>query len=58
MAGSDGPLGTVAGVQFVAVFQPPVAGLEFQVALPALKSRMNDEIKMKKMASLVFIALP
>jgi len=46
------------GVQFVAVFQSPVAGLEFQVALPALESRMNEEIKMKKMASLVFIALP
>jgi len=35
---SDGPFGTVAGVQFVAVFQSPVAGLEFQVALPASAS--------------------
>jgi hypothetical protein len=28
------PLGTVAGVQFVAVFQSPLPGLRFQVALP------------------------
>jgi hypothetical protein len=32
---SLGPLGTVAGVQFAAVFQRPLAGLAFQVALPA-----------------------
>ena len=29
------PLGTVAGVQFAAVFQSPLVGLRFQVALPA-----------------------
>ena len=36
VAVSDGSLGTVLGVQFVAVFQSPVVGLRFQVALPAL----------------------
>ena len=35
VAMSAGPLGTVAGVQFVAVFQSPLVGLRFQVALPA-----------------------
>jgi hypothetical protein len=34
VATSDGPLGTVAGVQFVAVFQTPVAGFRSHVALP------------------------
>lgn len=28
------PLGTVIGIQLVAVFQCPVGGLRFQVALP------------------------
>src|SRR5437660_477282 len=32
---SAGPLGTVSGVQFVAVFQSPLVGLRFHVALPA-----------------------
>jgi hypothetical protein len=32
---SDGPLGTVTGVQLVAVFQSPVAGLGLHVALAA-----------------------
>jgi hypothetical protein len=35
VAMSSGPLGTVAGVQLAAVFQSPLAGLRFQVALPA-----------------------
>ena len=35
VAVSNGPLGMVGGVQFAAWFQPPVAGLVFQVALPA-----------------------
>src|SRR5207249_993977 len=35
LAVSDGPLGTVAGVQLAAVFQSPLVGLEVQVALPA-----------------------
>ena len=35
VAVSRGELGTVDGVQFVAVFQSPVAGLVPQVALPA-----------------------
>ena len=34
LAVSVGPLGTVIGVQFAAVFQSPVVGLRFQVALP------------------------
>ena len=35
VAVSLGPLGMVAGVQLVAVFQSPLVGLRFQVALPA-----------------------
>jgi hypothetical protein len=35
VATSVGALGTVAGVQFAAVFQSPLVGLVFQVALPA-----------------------
>ena len=35
VAVSFDPLGTVAGVQLAAVFQSPLAGLRFQVALPA-----------------------
>jgi hypothetical protein len=42
---SAAPLGTVAGVQFAAVFQSPVAGARFQVALPEcalwIKLKMN-----------------
>src|SRR4051794_31497318 len=36
VAVSANPLGMVVGVQFVAVFQMPVAGLDSQVASPAL----------------------
>ena len=32
---SERPFGTVAGVQLVAVFQSPLGGVRFQVALPA-----------------------
>ena len=35
VAVSDDPLGTVAGVQFVAVFQSPEPGLKSHVASPA-----------------------
>jgi len=35
VAVSDDPSGTVAGVQFVLVFQSPERGLRFHVALPA-----------------------
>ncbi len=35
VAVSDEPLGTVAGVQLLAVSHSPVAGLVFQVAVPA-----------------------
>ena len=35
VAMSPGPFGTVAGVQLAAVFQSPLVGLRFQVALPA-----------------------
>ena len=37
VATSDRPFGTVAGVQFAAVFQSPLVGLKFQVALSATK---------------------
>src|SRR5690242_12849424 len=35
VAVSAGPLGMVLGVQLAAVFQSPLVGLRFQVALPA-----------------------
>ena len=35
VATSAGSLGTVSGVQFTAVFQSPLVGVSFQVALPA-----------------------
>src|SRR5690349_16417851 len=35
VATSAGPSGTVAGVQFAAVFQSPLVGFKFQAALPA-----------------------
>jgi len=35
VAVSDDPFGTVDGVQFAAVFQSPLMGLRFHVALPA-----------------------
>jgi len=35
VAVSEGPFGIVCGIQFVAVFQSPDAGLAFHVALPA-----------------------
>jgi hypothetical protein len=35
VAMSFGPFGTVAGVQFAAVFQSPLTGFALQVALPA-----------------------
>jgi hypothetical protein len=35
---SAGPLGIVAGVQLATVFQSPLVGLRFQVALPASAS--------------------
>ena len=34
VATSDGPFGTVRGVQLLAWFQPSVAGFRFQVAVP------------------------
>lgn len=34
LAVSFGPLGTVAGFQLLAVFQSPLVGMRFQVALP------------------------
>src|SRR5215470_16968774 len=42
---SERPSGTVAGVQLAAVFQSPLVGLRFQVALPA-----NRETELKKKA--------
>ena len=35
VATSDGPLGTVSGVQLLTVFQSELVGLDFHVALPA-----------------------
>ena len=45
VAVSDGPLGTVAGVQLVAVFQSPLVGLRFQLALPATAFRVKVRMK-------------
>jgi hypothetical protein len=45
VAESAGPSGTVAGVQFEAVFQSPEPGLRFHVALPAL-AKLATKIKM------------
>ena len=42
---SEEPLGTVAGVQFEAVYQSLLVGLRFHVALPA---KAKDEVRMKK----------
>jgi hypothetical protein len=50
VAVSAGPLGTVVGVQLVAVNQSPVAGLAFQVALPA-KLLLAVESRSVKMAA-------
>jgi len=43
---SAGPFGTVAGVQFAAVFQSPLVGLRFQVALPAKEIVLKPRDKM------------
>jgi hypothetical protein len=47
VAVSAGPLGTVAGVQFVAVFQSPEPGLRSQVAFPACAKPENRRIEQK-----------
>ena len=39
---SDGPLGTVVGVQFIAVFQSPEPGLRPHIALPASLAWMQS----------------
>jgi hypothetical protein len=52
---SEGPLGTVAGVQLAAVFQTLLTGSRFHVALPAWRSRMKAEVRVKKIISSVFI---
>jgi hypothetical protein len=62
VAVSVGPFGTVAGVQFVAVFQSLLPGLRFQVALPAKRlvtiaarpTRMMTAVKL----TLFFIVAP
>ena len=50
VARSAGALGTVAGVQFAAVFQSPLVGLRFQVALPAmpLGARIKENVVLAK----------
>ena len=57
VATSSGPSGTVAGVQFVAVFQSALVGLRFQVALPALRLMIKAKVKVKKMNSLAFTVI-
>src|SRR5437016_7489910 len=52
VAVSDGSLGTVFGVQFAAVFQSPLVGLRFQVALPA---KISWAVPMRRMAMSVLI---
>ena len=53
VAVSDGPLGTVAGVQLPAVFQSPVAGLDLHWALPAWPGWVvRSNIKAGKSATL------
>ena len=44
VAVSAGPLGTVAGVQFPAVFQSPELGLTSQIALPPRASSASTNI--------------
>ena len=41
VAVSNGPLGTVIGLQLLAVFQSPVGRLSFHVALPAWAAGMK-----------------
>jgi hypothetical protein len=52
VAVSDGSLGMVGGVQFAAWFQSPVAGLVFQVALPA-KVLLAVEIRTSNIATVI-----
>src|SRR5438105_4819175 len=60
VAMSLGSLGTVFGVQFAAVFQSPLVGLRFQVALPAKLPSVSraNEINRMTLANLLFITLP
>jgi hypothetical protein len=59
VAVSSGPLGTVLGVQLAAVFQSPLVGLRFQVALPAAAfghgTAMTNAATTAGMARRVFI---
>src|SRR5262245_52391302 len=48
------PLGTVAGVQLLALFQSVLMGLDFHVALPALKWPVKA--RQRRMTNFVFIA--
>jgi hypothetical protein len=57
VAVSSGPLGTVSGVQFVAVFQSPLAPYVFQVALPAWESRIRAKVRVKTIITVVFMEL-
>jgi hypothetical protein len=52
VAVSPGPFGTVAGVQFAAVFQSLLVGLRFHVALSAY--RFTARAKLKTIENLVF----
>src|SRR5712691_11240423 len=51
-------LGTTSGVQLAAVFQSPLVGLRFQVALPARAKPARTKSSKTKGSALVFIFRP
>src|SRR5262249_58851077 len=54
---SDGPFGTVRGVQFAVVSHVPSRGVAFQVALPARASRVKEPVRITTITTLFFIEL-
>jgi len=50
VAMSAGPFGMVFGVQFVAVFQSPLVGFKFHVALPAWTALIAPSERVRTMA--------
>ena len=50
---SSGPLGTVTGVQLLAVFQSVVCGLRLQVALPASASAAKTQVSVKRILDFI-----
>jgi hypothetical protein len=55
VAVSSRPFGTVLGDQFVAVFQSPLVGLRFQVALPAKERATTTKAKKQMTGKSLFI---